>query len=150
VGPRPTEVTLLPWLLRRTTRLFVVQVSGALSSGGFGDLSRPGMWAIQALHDDAQSASDLVDALQVTKQAVSALVDELVVSGYVRRASDPHDRRRTMLLLTTRGIRAAGVIEKACDQVEKELEDSVGAADMVRLRRTLVQLVANARRAAIR
>ena len=58
------------------------------------------MWAVHTLYGRAQSASELVDVLQVTKQAVSPLVEELVVSGYVRRDPDPADRRRTLLDLT--------------------------------------------------
>jgi DNA-binding MarR family transcriptional regulator len=143
VGAGPDEA-LLPWLLRRTNQLFIGQVRSALSFAGFSDLSQRGMWAVHALLGQARSASELVDLLRVTKQAVSPLVEELVVSGYVHRDADPGDRRRTLLQLTPRGTEAARVIERGCAEVEAEFVGVVGAAELARLRRTLEQLLRRA------
>lgn len=86
------------------------------------------------MHSEARTASDLVQALQVTKQAVSSLVDDLVTSGYVERANDPVDRRRTQLLLTDRGLKAALTIEETCRKVEGGFVQAVGALEVRRLR----------------
>ena len=132
------EPVLLPWLLRRANRRFGGPLHRALDATGFGDLSQRGMWAVQALHRDATSASDLVGMLQVTKQAVSVLVEELVASGYVERLADPVDRRRSVLRLTERGARAAAVIEETCAAVEATFVDILGERDVQRLRTMLV------------
>jgi DNA-binding MarR family transcriptional regulator len=139
VGPRPDQPPL-PWLLRRTTRLFNAPLRAALSAAGFSDLSQRAMWAVHALAERAQSATELVDVLQVTKQAVSPLVEELVVAGYVGRDADPSDRRRTLLRLTPRGADAAAVIDATCAALEEEFVGVVGAGEMTRLRQTLGQL----------
>src|SRR5579871_5222432 len=116
----PGETPLLPWLLRRTTRRFLPPLRAAVSAAGFSDLSQQGMWAVHALLQQARTASELVQVLQVTKQAVSSLVEELVVTGYLRRHPDPLDRRRTLLRLTERGEGAARVIAASCAEVEGE------------------------------
>ena len=140
VGVPPDE-PLLPWLLRRTNQLFIGRVSGALAAAGFGDLSQRGMWAVQALGHRARTASELVETLRVTKQAVSALVEELVVLGYVQRETDAVDRRRTLLVLTPRGTEAVTVIERTVGEVEREFVAVVGATPMARLRHTLTELL---------
>lgn len=140
VGTRKDQ-PLLPWLMRRTTRLFLGPLRDALAAAGYADLSQRGMWALHALSTRAQSASELVDVLQVTKQAVSPVVEELVASGYVWRDTDPSDRRRSLLRLTERGERAALVMDAACGEVEAGFVEVVGEAEMARLRRTLGQLL---------
>ena len=131
----------LPWLLRRTTRLFFGPLRTALETAGFADLSQRAMWAVHALSARAQSASELVEVLAVTKQAVSPLVEELVVSGYVLRDADPDDRRRTLLRLTPRGLEAAAVIDATCTEVESHLVRLAGRTEMARFRATLGEIV---------
>lgn len=137
----PPDEPPLPWVLRRTNQLFIRHVRASLTAGGFGDLTQRGIWTVQLLHGQAHTASELVDALQVTKQAVSSLVEELVVGGYVRRDPDPADRRRTLLALTPRGVDAAVEIEQAVGEVERRFVEMVGAPSMARLRRTLTELL---------
>lgn len=139
-GPSGDPTTPLPWLLRRVNRRFAEAVGLALVEHGFAGVRPQGMWAMQALHEHAGTASELVAALQITKQAVSVLVDELVGAGYVERAADPADRRRTLLRLSQQGGAAAAVIERTCARVEKELATGVGDLAMRRLRTTLGDL----------
>ncbi len=77
----------------------------ALQRDGFGDLLQQGVWAISALAAPGLkiSARDLVTRMDISKQAVSQLVDTLVAEGYVDRRPDTEDRRRTLLELTPRG-----------------------------------------------
>ena len=49
------------------------------------------------------SMTELATVLGVTKPTVTALVDKLILSGYVLRVSDPEDRRRVKIALTRKG-----------------------------------------------
>jgi DNA-binding MarR family transcriptional regulator len=118
----------LHWLLRRTVRRYRAPALTALQRNGFGDLLQQGVWAISALAAPGLkiSARDLVTRMDISKQAVSQLVDTLVAEGYVDRRPDTEDRRRTLLKLTPRGQAAARIIGEAVDEVESEMAVRIG------------------------
>src|SRR4051794_7437521 len=45
------------------------------------------------------SAGELADELLVTTGAITALIDRLERAGYIRRVTDPNDRRRVLVEL---------------------------------------------------
>jgi DNA-binding MarR family transcriptional regulator len=135
-----TEPALLVWMLRRAARRFAGAMATALSAAGSGDLTPRGTWAVHTLHEGDRSAGELVEAMQISKQAVSTLVEDLVAKGYVERFPDDGDRRRTILRLTDRGVAAARVIEQNCLSVESEIEADLGTEEVSRLRRVLTTL----------
>ena len=49
------------------------------------------------------TASELADAGRLTSGAMTNRIDRLEAERLVRRVSDPHDRRRVLVQLTTRG-----------------------------------------------
>lgn len=55
-------------------------------------------------HPGASLTQVAVD-LDVTRATASSIVNRLVGHGLVSRADDPHERRRTVLTLTPRGLR---------------------------------------------
>jgi DNA-binding MarR family transcriptional regulator len=118
----------LHWLLRRTVRGYRKPVLAALQRNGLGDLLQQGVWAISALATPGLkiSARDLVTRMDISKQAVSQLVDTLVEQGYVARHPDTEDRRRTLLVLTPRGQAAAQVIGEAMSEVESKMAVRIG------------------------
>jgi DNA-binding MarR family transcriptional regulator len=59
-----------------------------------------------ALHGE-RGQSDLARDLQLTSSASTALVDRLERRGVAKRKSHPRDRRRTMVVLTDRGLEIA-------------------------------------------
>jgi DNA-binding MarR family transcriptional regulator len=79
----------------------------------------------------------------VTKQAVSKLVDTLVTAGYVDRKSNQADRRRSDLHLTTKGRKAARIIESAVKSTERGFIADVGAESFGQLRQALDQLASS-------
>ena len=62
--------------------------------------------------DDAHLGS-LTRELGISKQAVSQLIDTMVMRGYLERTPDAEDRRRMLLHLTPRGRAAATVAWEA-------------------------------------
>ena len=87
------------------------------------------------------TVSRLAELLGVTKQAASRLADDMVALGYLERAGDPADRRRTLLQLSRTGerIRACALAESLA--MEAELHDRFGDAAVGHLRALLTDFV---------
>ena len=78
----------------------------------------------------------------ISKQAVSKLVDVLVTEGFVDRKPNDADRRRTDLLLSAKGRRAADVIGDAVQATEDTFVRELGPerfADLVEMLAQLAQ-----------
>ncbi|HEY2563512.1 MAG TPA: MarR family winged helix-turn-helix transcriptional regulator [Acidimicrobiales bacterium] len=135
--PTPTEGELVVWLLRRATRHYGAAIRSALDDAGHAELPQQGFWAVSALDGRDRAAVELVDLMQITKQAVSQLVDSLATLGYVERHEDPTDGRRVLLRLSARGQAAASVVAAAAAAVEHEARHRLGDGAMLELRRTL-------------
>jgi DNA-binding MarR family transcriptional regulator len=132
-----------PWLLRRINQRYRDNMRAALRASGLGDLPQPGYWALSALSSGAATnASDLVELMGVSKQAVSKLVDTLVDAGYVSRRENQADRRRTNLRPTARGTAAADVIASTVESTELALAARLGVTDLGALRSVLEILAA--------
>jgi DNA-binding MarR family transcriptional regulator len=126
----------LPWLLRQTNQRYRAAIKERLAERGFEELPQPGYWALMILAWDSTDASQLIAEMGVSKQAVSKLVDALVNSGFVDRRPNDADRRRTDLLLTAKGRRAAKVIADAARATEENFVTKLGAerfADLVQM-----------------
>jgi DNA-binding MarR family transcriptional regulator len=132
--------TPMPWLLRRVNQRYRDAVTARLAEAGFGDLPRPGYWALAALAGGSGDASQLVGEMGTSKQAVSKLVDALVAAGFVDRRVNEADRRRTDLLLTERGQKAVGVIAEAVRTTEERFAAVLGAGSLAELALMLEQL----------
>lgn len=135
-----SQTPLTPWLLRRVSQRFRDAIRAALDSAGFGDVPQQGFWALAALGRQPGEASELVAEMDITKQAVSKLVETLVRAGYVSRGANDEDRRRTRLLLTPRGRRAAEVIRRAVVREEHRMEAELGTGGLEGLRAALLVL----------
>ncbi|MHB1987284.1 MAG: MarR family winged helix-turn-helix transcriptional regulator [Acidimicrobiales bacterium] len=136
-GPAPVHV---PWLLRRANQRYRAAIRDRLAESGLGELPQPGYWALMALARGGTEAGQLMDEMGVSKQAVSKLVDVLVTSGLVTRKPNHTDRRRTDLLLSAKGRRAAGVIADAARATEETLIAELGADRFASLVQMLTQL----------
>ncbi len=58
---------------------------------------------IALMNEGSMSVSDLSQALQVSKQQMSSIVERLVEAGHVTKAQDRSDRRRSIVSLTKSG-----------------------------------------------
>jgi DNA-binding MarR family transcriptional regulator len=126
----PRNQTDLAWHLRRALAAHRVAIAGALARAGFDDLPPRALWAIDALRAGDRSAAELARVLDVSKQAMSPLVELLVNLGYVERAGDELDRRRIALRLTRRGRSAAAAIARAGEGVEARMRARVGEREL--------------------
>lgn len=89
-----------------------------------------------AAASDAQSVSDLGEAIGVDQPRASRLVQTAVELGLARRDADPQDARRTLIALTDDGRREAqGFRAHRRERVDQALEDfsETERADLARL-----------------
>ena len=65
---------------------------------------------------DESKMSDLAHFINVTTAAMTGIVDRLVRDGYIRRTSDPEDRRIILVSLTTKGDK---LVKEVTDERKK-------------------------------
>lgn len=132
--------TDLAWQLRRALAAHRTAIRSALARAGCEDLPPRALWAIDALRSGDRSAAELARVLDVSKQAMSPLVELLVSLGYVERTADGLDRRRIALRLTSRGRSAATAIARACERLESRAETRVGTRNLEIARETIAAI----------
>jgi len=140
----PEEVlrtTSLAALMRAARGTYAAAIRGPLTENGFEDIPRDGVFALSAIGLTEVSGGQLGRWLGVSKQAVSQLLDTLVLRGYVERSIDPVDRRRMRLMLTDRGTQVTSLCRQAVERVERRVAGIVGAASVEHTRATLLALI---------
>jgi DNA-binding MarR family transcriptional regulator len=130
----------LPWLLRRTNQRYRAAIRERLATSGVEGIPQPGYWALTTLARGGSDASQLITEMGVSKQAISKLVDALVAAGFVARRPNRTDRRRTDLLLTAKGQRAAAVIMDAVAATQDAFVTELGAERYATLMELLTEL----------
>jgi DNA-binding MarR family transcriptional regulator len=130
----------IPGLLRRARKAYGNVVSQAFADAGFDDLPRNGAYVLARVYSDSSASGDLARDLGISKQAVSQLIDTMVMRGYLARTPDTEDRRRMLLSLTPRGEAAATVSWQAATEADTELASRLSADGIAALRAGLVTL----------
>ena len=80
---------------------------------------------------------ELADALKVTPRNVTALIDGLETTGFVRRTTHPTDRRALVIVLTKKGERTVSRLRSEITGLAELLFDAVPANDLSVFRRIL-------------
>jgi DNA-binding MarR family transcriptional regulator len=115
---------------------------GAAVRDAGGERMRPSFgFVLRAVAAERPTVSRLAALLGVTKQAASRLADDMVELGFLERAADPDDRRRTRLELSARGERVRARALAESHAMEAELRERFGAAAVDHLRAALVDFV---------
>jgi DNA-binding MarR family transcriptional regulator len=129
----------VPGLMRAARGAYSSVIHAALVEADFEDLPRNGAFVLAWLAH-AGSLRDISRWLGISKQAVSQLIDTMVMRGYLERAVDQADRRRMRVTLTERGKAAESIVADAADQIDAELEDRLGSDGLAALRTGLITL----------
>jgi DNA-binding MarR family transcriptional regulator len=98
-------------------------------------------FVIRAVAAEEPTVTRLAELLGVSRQAASKLADEMVRRGYLLRAADPDDRRRTRLRLSAKGRRVRQRAAEESAKIEAELRAAVGDRAVDGLRRALLAFV---------
>ena len=128
-------------LLVAANRCLGDRLTAAVRETGARD-ARPAFgFVIRAVDAEEPTVTRLAELLGVSRQAASKLADEMVRRGYLLRAPDPDDRRRTRLRLSAKGrrVRERAAAESAA--IEAELRAAVGDRAVDGLRRALLAFV---------
>ena len=132
----------MPALLRAAWWTYRGAVRAALAGSGFDDVPRNGSYVLSAMARGGVPLAEVIAALGVSKQTAGALVDALVVRGYLDRTVDPTDRRRLVVSLTDRGAAAAACVRSGVARVDEALEAAVGSEQVGGARAALTALAA--------
>jgi DNA-binding MarR family transcriptional regulator len=107
-----------------------------------GEAMRPSFgFVLRAVAAEEPTVTRLAELLGVTKQAASRLADDMVSLGYLERAGDPVDRRRTRLQLSPAGTRIRDRALRESREMEAELRRRFGDAEVEHLRSLLIDFV---------
>ena len=129
-------------LIVAANRCVADRLGAAVATVG-GEAMRPSFgFVIRAVAAEQPTVSRLAELLGVTKQAASRLADDMVTLGYLERAGDPADRRRTQLRLSPIGARIIARAREESEAMEAELRERFGDDAVGRLRELLTDFVA--------
>jgi DNA-binding MarR family transcriptional regulator len=98
-------------------------------------------FALRAVHQGADTASDLGRRLSVSKQAAAKTIAALEQLGYVDREADPSDARRKRLRVTPHGEELMTTGSGLFDQVRERWAAKIGAEHLAVIEASLSQLV---------
>lgn len=82
----------------------------------------------------------LAEALDLTRGAVSKVIDKLEAKNWIARAAKPEDSRVLLLSLTRQGSRVLPQLAEIADRNDREFFDGLSAGERATLRRLLGKL----------
>ncbi len=82
----------------------------------------------------------LAEALDLTRGAVSKIIDKLEAKNWIARAAKPDDSRAQLLSLTRHGGRVLPQLAKIAERNDREFFDGLSAGERAALRRLLEKL----------
>jgi DNA-binding MarR family transcriptional regulator len=90
-------------LLLRASRAINQDVTTALRAAGFEDLKNSQVFCLAHIDLEGTNVVDLAERSNISKQAASKLVGELVAFGYLSTSRAPSDGRAILVQFTPRG-----------------------------------------------
>jgi DNA-binding MarR family transcriptional regulator len=132
----------LPGLMRFARRTYGNAIREALIEVGCDDIPRNGLFVLAAIEREQTPPRRVIESLGVSRQAVSQLLDTLVLRGFIERDVDTEDRRRMVATLTDRGHLALSTAGGVADEIDAELEERVGRLAVSTARHVLGELIA--------
>jgi DNA-binding MarR family transcriptional regulator len=135
---RPTP---LGSLLTSAGQRLAAELDRSLRDAGFADLRASHAPVFMAVDPEGTRITDLAERTKMTKQAVGELVRYLSARGYLEVCADETDRRAKRVALTDLGWQAIETGRRVIDDFDRWLDDSIGAAEVGRLRDALTRII---------
>ena len=132
-------------LLLGAARAVVDGVDAGVRARGFADLRPAHGFAFTLLSGGGATVVELAQHLNVTKQAASQMVDDLVTKGYVERRPHPADARARLVVLTDRGWACTRAAEEAAAETLGPWAEAMGERRLNELRADLARIAAPGR-----
>ncbi|RSM49421.1 MarR family transcriptional regulator [Actinoplanes sp. ATCC 53533] len=127
-------------LLLSAARALVDGVDAGVRARGFADLRPAHGFAFVRLAGDGATVGQLAEHLDVTKQAASQMVEELVTKGYVERRPHPDDARARLVVLTPKGWACTRAADEAATELLRPWATTLGPQRLAALRADLSRL----------
>lgn len=131
----------LAGMLRPVLDWFETRHLQLMAAEGFDDVRRAHNAVFVNLPAEGRRLTDLADVAEMSKQAMSELVDDLVDRGYLARTPDPTDGRAKLIVWAERGEHAHEATLRAFATIERELAALVGTDVLDQLTGQLLALV---------
>ena len=135
----------LPVLLLSAARALVDGIDAGVQARGFADLRPAHGFAFARLAGDGATVGQLAEHLDVTKQAASQMVEDLVTKGYVARRPHPGDARARLIVLTPKGWACTRAADEAAAEVLRPWADALGPDRLAALKADLSRIAAPGR-----
>jgi DNA-binding MarR family transcriptional regulator len=130
----------LPVLLLSAARALVDGVDAGVRARGFAGVRPAHGFAFARISGAGATVGQLAEHLDVTKQAASQMVEELVAKGYVERRPHPDDARARLIVLTEKGVACTRAAEEAATEMLRPWADALGPQRLAALRADLFRL----------
>jgi DNA-binding MarR family transcriptional regulator len=131
----------LALLLLGGFRTLVDAAIAELARRGYQDVRPVHDFAMRAIADGADNASELGRRLSIAKQSAAKTIAVLEERGYVARERDPRDARRMRLEVTALGFEVMRQGEAIFDELRDQWKRQVGPADFETFEKHLAALV---------
>jgi MarR family transcriptional regulator for hemolysin len=135
--PRNERPLRLGFLIHDVSRLRRTVVDKALRPLG---VTRSQWWVLANLsrhNGGGMMQTELSKVMDVGKVTLGGLIDRLEASGYVERQPEPGDRRAKRVVMTPKGIKLLGRIQKIGTVVNAEIMTGISPNDILRAERVL-------------
>ena len=135
----------LPVLLLGAARALVDGIDAGVRARGFADLRPAHGFAFALISAGGATVVELAQHLDVTKQAASQMVEDLVSKGYVERRPHPDDARARLIVLTEKGWACTRAADEAAEATLRPWADAIGQRRLNALRADLARIAAPGR-----
>ena len=114
-------------LVDRANRRVRRDISSRIDWAGFDGLKPWHMPILSLIPDEGARPTEVARRAQVSKQALTQLIRELVAGGYIETAADPGDRRARIVRRTALADAALARSEAEIARLEADWSDRIGA-----------------------
>jgi DNA-binding MarR family transcriptional regulator len=135
----------LPVLLLSAARALVDGIDAGVRARGFTDLRPAHGFAFARLSGDGATVGQLAEHLDMTKQAASQMVEDLVTKGYVERRPHPGDARARLIVLTPKGWACTRAADEVAMDLLRPWAEALGPHRLAALRADLGRIAAPGR-----
>jgi len=144
MAPPPAKPISFPadidWRRRNTSRLlhsaawlFDRRILDIVNRNGFPEIRMAHLHLPRNLDLEGTRLTVLASRAEMSKQAMSELVDDGERMQLVTRRPDPADRRAKIVVFTARGRHLIEVVGRAVTRAESEMRRKLGAEDVAQL-----------------
>lgn len=112
-----------------------------LAARGWADVRPAYGYVLLAARGGSPSVTEVAQALGVTKQAASQVVDRMVGAGYLSREPAPADARAKVVALTGRGRDLLAAVEEIYIELEAGWAAVIGAEGVATVRHDLTRVL---------